>query len=97
MGVNKRKKLFSSVLRRIALSLPKVHEFTVILSTLVVPSCALIVMLLTRTVNENEVSTRVMLVANSCVVAEVCAQNSRVIVPTPPISGLASVTEKLPS
>ena len=64
-GVKILKKLFSSVFKRRALNLPKVHEFTVILSTLVVPSCALIVMLLISTVNENVVSTRVMLVASS--------------------------------
>jgi len=85
IGVKILKKLFSSVFKSRALNLPKVHEFTVILSTLVVPSCALIVMLLISTVNENVVSTRVMLVASSWVVKEVCAQNSRVRVVTPPI------------
>ena len=68
-GVNNLKKLFSSVFINSALSLPKLHEFTVTLSTLTVPRVMKTVMLLTSTVKAKFKSTRVMLAAKSCVVA----------------------------
>ena len=68
-GVNNLKKLFSSVFIKSALSLPKLHEFIVTLSTLTVPSVMKTVMFSMSTVKAKFKSTRVMLVAKSYVVA----------------------------